>query len=237
MAEVETNDPLGERVSRSWGTMTSALTIRPYQQSDRASVARIAADTAAFGAPVEAFMDDRRLFFDAVYGYYLDDEPERAWVAVAAGEVAGFLVGYADTRRRDRCIVRRIVPRIALNLLRGSYRVGRRTLRHTCAEVAAALRGDFPAVDLAAYPAHLHVNLAARWRGQGAGRALMEAYLRQLCGLAVPGVHLRTTNLNTAAVALYTHLGFAVLAARPTRLWAGVAAGYIENRSYGLRLS
>ncbi len=55
--------------------MTSELTIRPYQQSDRAMVAGIAADTAAFSAPVEAFLDDRRLFFDASYRVYLDDEP------------------------------------------------------------------------------------------------------------------------------------------------------------------
>lgn len=210
--------------------------VRPYEETDRAAVACIAADTAAFGAPVEAFLDDRRLFFDAVYRVYLDDEPEHAWVAVAAGEVTGFLAGCADTRRRDRVVIRRIVPSVALKLLRGRYRVGRRTLHHACAEVMAALRGKFPAADLAAYPAHLHINLAARSRGQGAGRALMEAYLRQLRGLGVPGVHLRTTNLNTAAVALYAHLGFELLDARPTRLWAGVVEGYVENRSYGLRL-
>lgn len=217
--------------------MTDDLKIRSYQQSDRASVVRIAADTAAFGAPVEAFLDDRRLFFDAVYRFYLDEEPEHAWVAVGAGEVAGFLVGSTDTRRRDRCTVRRIVPGVALNLLRGRYRVGRRTMRHAWAEIAAGLRREFPPVDLAAYPAHLHINLAAHARGRGAGRALMEAYLRQLRGLGVPGVHLRTTNLNTAAVALYTRLGFELLDARATRLWAEVAEGYVENRTYGLRLT
>ena len=218
------------------GTATSELTIRPYEQADRAAVLRIAADTAAFGAPVEVFLDDRRLFCDAVYRYYVDYEPEHAWVAVAAAEVTGFLVGCADTRRRDRCIARRIAPAAAVNLLRGRYRVGRRTVRHACAEVAAALRREFPAVDLAAYPAHLHINLDARWRGQGAGRGLMEAYLRQLRALDIPGVHLRTTSLNTAAVALYTRLGFELLDARATRLWAQVAEGYVENRCYGLRL-
>ncbi len=197
---------------------------------------RIAADTAAFGAPVEAFLDDRRLFCDAVYRFYVEYEPEHAWVAAAGSEVTGFLLGCVDTRRRDRCIARRIVPPVAVNLLLARYRVGRRTLRHARAEVAAALRREFPAVDLAAYPAHLHINLDARWRGQGAGRGLMEAYLRQLRTLAIPGVHLRTTSLNTAAVALYTRFGFELLDARATRLWAHVAEGYIENRCYGLKL-
>jgi ribosomal protein S18 acetylase RimI-like enzyme len=213
------------------------LTIRPYAPADRKAVLRIAADTAAFGAPVEMFLDDRRLFGDAVYRYYVDYEPEHAWVAAAGGEVTGFLVGCADTRRRDRCVAQRIGPAVALNLLCMRYRVGRRTLRHAYAEVAAAVRREFPAVDLAAYPAHLHINLDARWRGQGAGRRLMEAFLGQLHALVVPGVHLRTTSLNTAAVALYTRLGFELLDARSTRLWAQVAEGYVENRCYGLRLN
>lgn len=41
--------------------------VRPYRQADREAVMRLAADSAAFGAPVEAFLDDRRLFCDAVY--------------------------------------------------------------------------------------------------------------------------------------------------------------------------
>ena len=218
------------------GAATNERTIRPYEQADRAAVLRIAADTAAFGAPVEAFLDDRALFCDAVYRYYVDYEPEHAWVAVAGSEVTGFLAGCTDTHRRDRCIARSIVPEVAANLLRARYRVGPRTLRYAWGGVTAVLRREFPVVDLATYPAHLHINLDVRWRGQGAGRGLMEAFLRQLTALAVPGVHLRTTSANTAAVKLYTRCGFELLDARVTSLWANVSDGYVENRCYGLRL-
>jgi hypothetical protein len=54
------------------------LLIRPYQPKDRESVFRIAADTAFFGAPIEAYMEDRNVFLDAFYAYYTDLEPEHA---------------------------------------------------------------------------------------------------------------------------------------------------------------
>ena len=54
------------------------LIVRPYRQGDRDAVHRIAADTAFFGEPVEAFLDDRRLFCDAFCSYYTDLEPELA---------------------------------------------------------------------------------------------------------------------------------------------------------------
>ena len=103
-------------------------------------------------------------------------------------------------------------------------------------ELGALARREFPPVDLTQYPAHLHINVDAAWRGAGAGRRLMEAYLAQLLSLGVPGVHLRTTSLNTAAVALYTRIGFRLLGARPTRLWAHVTEQPVENRCYGLRI-
>ncbi len=212
------------------------VTIRPYEGTDREPVLRIAADTAAFGEPVEAFLDDRRLFWDAFYRYYVDFEPEHAWVAVVERDVVGFLAGCTDMARRDGRMATRVVPPVLWGLLRGRYLVGRRTWRHALDELGAAARREFPTVDLRRYPAHLHINLDARWRGLGAGRRLIEAYLAQLLDLGVSGVHLRTTSLNTAAVALYTRIGFRLLDARPTRLWAHVTERPVQNLCYGLRI-
>ena len=41
--------------------------VRPYESRDRAAVLQIAADTAFFGAPAEAFLDDRRIMQDAFH--------------------------------------------------------------------------------------------------------------------------------------------------------------------------
>src|SRR5687767_4188416 len=43
------------------------ITIRPFELHDRESVFRLAADTAFFGEPLEAYLDDRRLFCDSLY--------------------------------------------------------------------------------------------------------------------------------------------------------------------------
>lgn len=42
--------------------MDCSIEIRPFQQTDRDALLKIAADTAFFGDPVEHFMEDRRIF-------------------------------------------------------------------------------------------------------------------------------------------------------------------------------
>ncbi len=212
------------------------LTIRPYQQGDRQRVLDIAADTAFFGEPVEAFLDDRRLFWDAFYCYYTDFEPEHAWVACADEQVVGFLMGCLDTKRQRRRLFEEIYPRTVINLLRGAYRLSNRTWQYIYRIGLAALRGEFPRVDLNAYPAHLHLNLEREWRGYGLGRRLLEAYLSYLRKRKVPGVHLDTTSLNEIACHLYQKIGFRLLRSKPTLLWAGLVHHPVENRCYGLKL-
>ncbi len=69
------------------------MLVRPYQPSDREAVHRIAADTAFFGAPVENFLPDRKLFSDFFMAYYTDAEPEYLWVAEHEGQVGGYFAG------------------------------------------------------------------------------------------------------------------------------------------------
>ncbi len=208
--------------------------IRPYERRDRAAVWQLAADTAFFGAPVEAFLDDRRLFCDAFYAYYTDLEPEHAWVAAAGPQVVGFVVGSVDMRRRNRRWRREMLPRVLKRALCGGYRLGRRTTRYGWRGLAAALRGEVPRVDLDAYPAHLHINVDGHWRGQGIGYALIQTCLARFWAEGVSGVHLNTTSLNEAACHLYEKVGFHVLDARKTTLWRGLIDEPVENRVYGI---
>ncbi len=213
-----------------------AATVRPYRPDDRAAVLAIGADTAFFGAPVEAFHDDRRLFCDLLYRYYVEQEHDAAWVAEGDGEVVGFVVGAVDTRAMRARWLWRVLPGVAGRMLAGRYRLGRKTWRFLWREAVGALRGESPRVDLARYPAHLHVNVAEGWRGHGLGRSLLEAYIGGLRERGVAGVHLRTTDRNAAACHLYEKMGFRLLDERPTREWAGLVQGPVHNRAYGLRL-
>ena len=214
----------------------SALVIRPYLPDDREELLRIGADTAFFGAPIEAYMEDRNAFLDAFYAYYTDLEPEHTWVASANGKVVGFLTGCVDTRKRDREFLRVILPHLAGNVLRGKYHFGKRSLQYFTGLIGGLIHGEFTRVDLNSFPAHLHINVEAPWRGNKLGQRLLEAYLTQLRALGIAGVYLDTTSLNEAACRLYEKLGFRLLDARPDRFWAKWFGHPVDNLCYGLKL-
>lgn len=220
-----------------WYNHPVAAIIRLYRPKDRAVVLQIAADTAYFGAPVEAFMDDRRMMQDAFVSYYLDCEPETAWVAEVDGVVAGYIIASTGSRREARCWVK-LCARALGRLVALRYRLGRRTLRYGSRAALAVLRDEYPHADPKLYPAELHINLTERTRGLGLGRQLLQTCLDQMTGLGVPGIHLNTTSLNAAAVHLYEKMGFELLARHRCRVWEPWLPGVeVENLVYGKRLN
>jgi ribosomal protein S18 acetylase RimI-like enzyme len=203
---------------------------------DRQAVRAICADTAFFGDPLEAAFEDRELFNDVFSTYYTDFEPESLFVAEFGRRVGGYLMGCLESRRHDKLWRRRIMPGVVGHTLLGRYRLGRQTVRLGLRGAQALIRGDFMGADPDLYPAHLHINLAAPHRGQGAGRALMVSYFEYLRAHQVPGVHLETSTQNVAARGLYESLGFALLSSRETKLWRGVVDEPVELLVYGKRL-
>jgi ribosomal protein S18 acetylase RimI-like enzyme len=211
--------------------------VRPYEPCDRAAVLRIAADTAFFGAPAEAFLDDRRIMQDAFVVYYVDREPEHLWVAVADGEVVGYISGSTGDRRAAVGKARTAAI-FALRLLTFRYRVGKLTWRYFRGTGGAVLRREYPHADLKQYPAELHINLAEAARGLGLGKSLMNACLDQMTALGVPGIHLNTTSLNAAAVYMYEKMSFQLLGRKRTRIWEPwLPDAKVENLVYGKRLA
>jgi ribosomal protein S18 acetylase RimI-like enzyme len=210
--------------------------IRPYQEPDQAAVFQIAADTAFFGEPVEAFMEDRNLFNDSFTRYYTMFEAPFSWVAEGPDGVIGFLLGCADTSLRTKRWTNQIIHYVLGGVIRGRYKIGRRTMGYALGNLAGYAMGDVPGVDLEEYPAHLHINMQAGSRGSGGGMRLMEAYLEQLRGQSVRGVQLETTNMNVAACYLYEKVGFRLLGAHVNRYWSKRLAQRVENRRYGLKL-
>jgi GNAT superfamily N-acetyltransferase len=213
------------------------LVIRRYQPCDRKAIFRIGADTAFFGAPIEAIMEDRNLFLDAFYAYYPDLEPEHTWVACADREVVGFLAGCIDTRLHNQKILSVIIPRLVSNLLRGNYYFGKRSRHYFWGILGGFLRRELPRVDLDTFPAHLHINVETARRGLKLGQRLMEAYLEQLRVLGITGVHLNTTSLNEVACRLYLKMDFSLLDARHNQFWTNWFRRSVDNRCYGLILS
>ena len=215
--------------------MTGEVNIRLYQEGDRQDVYRISADTAFFGDPVEAFLDDRQLFCDAFTRYYTDFEARYAWVACFDDQVMGYLTGCVDTAAQRKRYLRQTITPLVGRVLQGSYQLGSKTWRYARSMLAGVMRKEYPQVNYEEYPAHLHINVEAAARGQGLGQKLMEAYLDQISDLCIPGVYLDTTNLNKAACRLYEGVGFKLLMKQPTRVWGYLVSSSVENLVYGMK--
>ena len=207
--------------------------VRPYRAADRIAVLQIAADTAFFGDPVEAFLEDRRLAQDFFVAYYLDYEPEHAWIAEADGAVVGYLTASTGGKQVARGKAATVL-RAALRLVSFRYRIGPLTRRYAGRAVLAAMRGEYLQADMSLYPAELHINLSAAARGLGLGRGLLDACLDQMTTLRAPGIHLNTTSRNQAALRLYEKTGFEVLARHKTTVWEPWLPGEsMENLLFG----
>src|SRR5690606_11113458 len=66
--------------------------------------------------------------------------------------------------------------------------------------------------ELAAWPAHLHIDLLPEWQGRGYGRGLMRTFLTALRDAGVPAVHLVMAVANKPARAFYDRMGFEEIA-------------------------
>ncbi len=208
-------------------------TIRRYQPSDRSAVRQLTGDTAHFGDPVEHFFDAREVFLDAFTTYYTDVAYHYLWVADDDGALIGYIMGCPDTHDYNawyRVNIRRVARRAATLHYRGVF------TRKSLGYLRRYLRLRVPYVDLAPYPAHLHINTRADWRGQGVGTALMKTYLDQLRSENVPGVHLETTSENRIAVAWYERLGFQRLQSVPTDVYQRSLGHSVDLLLYALRL-
>lgn len=68
--------------------------------------------------------------------------------------------------------------------------------------------------EVAAYPAHLHIDLLPDRQGLGRGRELMRALLEALGDRGAPAVHLVMAKANEPARAFYDRMGFHEIEAR-----------------------
>jgi len=210
--------------------------IRHYQSSDQLVVFEISADTAFFGEPVEAFLEDRRLYNDAFARYYTDFEAPFVWVADSPQGVMGFLLGCSDTSQQSKRWRNYLLNNVLVKAISGKYKLGRRTASFAWGMMLGLIEGEEPRVDLNVYPAHLQIDIKQGYRGMGVGKRLIEAYLDQLHQLDICGVHLGTTSHNEAACRLYENIGFQVIESRSNRFWTKILGYKVENLCYGLKL-
>lgn len=180
--------------------------IRRYRPGDREAVEDICVRTAHLGGDSRPHYRDPGVFPATFAVPYAVLEPDLAFVLDDGdGRAVGYVVGAADTPRFVTAFRTRWLPSAA-----GRYPLPEGPPRTPDEELAGLLHDPERMLvpEVAAYPAHLHIDLLPDWQGRGHGRALMRTLLKALGDKGVPAVHLTMVTANTPARAFYDRLGF-----------------------------
>ncbi|MGW2700371.1 GNAT family N-acetyltransferase [Streptomyces sp. NPDC001340] len=180
--------------------------IRPYRPTDRDAVADVCVRTAHNGGDSRALYPDLRLMPSIFAEPYCHLDPDLAFVLDdGEGRAVGYVVGTADTERFVKDFRRIWIPRLV-----DRYPEPTAQPRTPTEEMVGLLHrpGRMLVPELAAYPAHLHIDLLPPWQGRGHGRRLMHTLLNALHAQGVPAVHLGMVTVNAAARGFYDRLGF-----------------------------
>lgn len=184
----------------------TAISIRAFHASDVPSLYRICHATGMNGRDASPFILDAELIGHTYLGPYVALEPDHCFVAVQGNDVVGYIVGTADSAAFHHKCEEQWFP-----ILRSRYPLlPVDDLSPTANFIRALHHGHSPSVrvDLAQYPASLHIDLLPQVQGKGVGRLLMMNLFAAFRKLDVPGVHLYVGNSNTEAIGFYERIGF-----------------------------
>ncbi|CAL9649443.1 GNAT family N-acetyltransferase [Streptomyces sp. Tu 3180] len=186
--------------------MNASPVIRPYRPGDRPALDDICIRTAHNGGDSRPFYRDPDIFPATFAAPYVHLEPELAFVLDdGRGRAVGYILGTADTPRFAEAFRTVWLPLVADRHPEPSGppdtpdEAIARLLHHPERMVVP---------ELAAYPAHLHIDLLPEWQGRGHGRELMRRFLTALRDGGVPSVHLVMATANKPARAFYDRMGF-----------------------------
>lgn len=186
------------------------ITIRPYQQEDRAAVRAIAWDTAYFGEPADAFFTDREILADILTAYFTDYEPESCFVAETENKVVGYLTGTKNAQNVLRGFALKIFPRLLLKSIWTRTLFNPKNLRFIYHFLRSILIGEYKTPNFfAQYPAELHINIKKEYRSLGIGAQLMDTFITYLKQENISGVQLST--MSEKASRFFQQQGFVIL--------------------------
>jgi ribosomal protein S18 acetylase RimI-like enzyme len=191
-------------------SVTRPPAVRRYRPEDRPALDDICVRTGHEGGDARDVYADHDLLPTIFAAPYAVLEPELTFVLDdGAGNAVGYILGTADTPRFVEAFRTEWLPKVA-----GRYPAPSGppatptemmiTLLHTPERMIRP--------ELAAYPAHLHIDLLPDWQRRGFGRALIHRFLAELHAKGVPAVHLCMAAANSRARAFYDRVGFRELA-------------------------
>ncbi|HTM76768.1 MAG TPA: GNAT family N-acetyltransferase [Devosia sp.] len=194
--------------------------IRPFTAADLDALYTIALVTGDSGQDATALHSDGKLIghiYSAPYGVL---EPELAFVAEDELGVAGYVVGTTDTLAFAQKLERDWWP--ALRQRYPDPEAVAPEARTADQQRSFAIHHPETPPDavVAAFPAHMHMNLLPRLRGQGIGTQLFDRWIETAHGLGARAVHVGVSPTNPGGLGFWQARGFVRLET-PEGLWLG----------------
>jgi len=179
--------------------------IRPYRAGDREDVYEICVRTGAAGQDARGRYSSDDLLGDIYAGAYLYIAPEHAFVLDNGERAVGYVIGTPSTREFVAAYRTTWLPR-----LRGVYEPPAGTPSTEEERKLADLFSpeEMLRPELAAHPAHLHINLLPGYQGAGYGRKLVSTFLASVAAVGAMSCYLAVRAANTGALAFYDKLGW-----------------------------
>lgn len=180
--------------------------IRQFQVGDEGAAYEVCLGTGEDGADASALYDDPALLGEVFVGPYLAFAPELAWVYADDDDRArAYVLGVADTRAFEARLEADWWPS-----LRARYPLDPAPANPHDREIVALIHAPDRRPDdlVAAYPAHLHIDLLPDVQGGGRGGAMLRTVLDGLRDAGASGVHLGVSRRNAHAIGFYRHFGF-----------------------------
>lgn len=194
-------------MERAAEIIARGFSARPSTADDLDAIYEICVATGDGGEDARHMYRNPCLIGHIYAGPYATLEPDACFILEDAGGICGYLVGTADsTGFSSRCerdwypSLRRHHPAPAPEDMSPDARMLR-----------AIHRGYRPDPDVAAFPAHLHIDLLPRARGLGLGTALLRLFLDHVRSKGATGVHLQTGRSSLLAQRFYERNGFVAL--------------------------
>jgi len=194
------------------------LSLRSYRLDDLDALYAICLQTGDASNDATPLHSDHQLvghIYAAPYGVL---DPENVFVAEDEAGVAGYVVGTYDSNRFAERLEREWWPG-----LRARYADRSGMTEADRGRIASIMRPEKTPADIVArYPAHIHMNLLSRLRGQRVGTRLLEMWVTQARAAGVTGIHLGASASNSGGIAFWTRSGFAPLREEPGVIWFGM---------------
>jgi len=196
------------------------VTLRSVRPDDLEALYHICLVTSSSGQDATPLHNDPQLIGHIYAAPYAVIEPEQALVAEDEQGVAGYLVGTYDTDRFAQKLEQQWWPPLRQRYAEPAFE----PTEADRGRIAAIITPETnPAELVARYPAHIHMNLLPRLRGQGVGTALVHKWIAGARQAGVPGIHLGASANNAGGIAFWTKAGFAPLITIGRTAWFGMA--------------